>query len=313
MDIIVTKVGKQKAYYTEDRPFSVPELKILVDAVQAASFITEKKTEELVDKIANLGGTNRAETLKSNRVHFNTRKHTNENIYYNVDAIEDALGRRKKIIFRYFDLDLNGQKCYRRDGHHYVAEPVALVYNEDNYYAILYSERHDDTANYRVDRMDSVEVIDDDITEKALHLRDDVAGYTGQVIKMYGGEPKSVTLEFDNTLVGSVFDRFGEGVKMESLPMENSLREWAVAGSQGSALRQSLRPETSSGQKMKEIADGKVTATVEVQVSPTFWGWVFQFGEKMKVVSPPEVVEEYETRVNELRENINPSIGWGLL
>ncbi len=266
VDIIVTKVGKQKAYYTEDRPFSVPELKILVDAVQAASFITEKKTEELVDKIANLGGTNRAETLKSNRVHFNTRKHTNENIYYNVDAIEDALGRRKKIIFRYFDLDLNGQKCYRRDGHHYVAEPVALVYNEDNYYAILYSERHGGTANYRVDRMDSVEVIDEDITEKALILRDEVARYTGQVIKMYGGEPKSVTLEFDNTLVGSVFDRFGEGVEME------------------------------------EAAYGRVAATVEVQVSPTFWGWVFQFGEKMKIVAPDEVVEEYRARVNKLLE-----------
>ncbi len=163
MDIIVTKVGKQKAYYTEDRPFFVPELKILVDAVQAASFITEKKTEELVDKIANLGSTNRAETLKSNRVHFNTRKHTNENIYYNMDALQ----RKKKIIFRYFDLNIDGQKCYRREGHHYVAEPVALVYNEDNYYAILYSERHGGTANYRIDRMDSVEVIDDDITEKA--------------------------------------------------------------------------------------------------------------------------------------------------
>ncbi len=75
-------VGKEKGYYIEDRSFSVPELKILIDAVQAASFVTDKKTAELIDKIAALGGSHKADILKSNMVCFNTRKHSNESIYY---------------------------------------------------------------------------------------------------------------------------------------------------------------------------------------------------------------------------------------
>ena len=127
-------VGKEKGYYIEDRSFSVPELKILIDAVQAASFVTEKKTAELIDKIAALGGSHKADILKSNMVCFNTRKHSNESIYYNVGFLEDAIQQQKKVIFYYYDLNENGEKVYRREHHHYVVEPIALVFNDDNYY-----------------------------------------------------------------------------------------------------------------------------------------------------------------------------------
>ena len=266
IEVLETWVGKSKAYYIEDRSFSVPELKILIDAVQAASFITDKKSEELIDKLAHLGGTHRAEILKGNLVSFNTQKHSNEHIYYNVDALEDAIQRQKKVIFRYFDIDIGREKVYRRDGHHYVVEPVALVYNEDNYYAVVYSSRHDNTANYRIDRMDSVEVIDEDISEKAVELRSQVAEYTGQAIKMYGGEPKIVALEFEKSLTGAVYDRFGESVNM-----------------------------------MTSVEDRNI-ATVKVQLSPTFWGWLFQFGKQMRVISPDEVVKEYRARLEEVLE-----------
>lgn len=257
-------VGKEKGYYTEDRAFSVPELKILIDAVQAASFITPAKTEDLIKKIAELGGMNRANILQSNLVCFNTRKHNNESIYYNVDAIETALQTKKKIIFKYFDLGVNGEKVYRRDGHHYVVEPVALVFNEDNYYAVVYSSKHDNTANYRVDRMDMVEVIEESVSERALEFRSDVPEYTEQAIKMYGGEQIAVVLEFDSKLAGVVYDRFGESTKMI------------------------------------ESADDRYVATVKVQLSPTFWGWLFQFGNQMKVISPDTVIEEYKKRAAEL-------------
>ena len=105
-------VGKEKGYYIEDRSFSVPELKILIDAVQAASFVTEKKTTELIDKIAALGGSHKADILKSNMVCFNTRKHSNESIYYSVGFLEDAIKQQKKVIFYYYDLNENGEKVY---------------------------------------------------------------------------------------------------------------------------------------------------------------------------------------------------------
>ena len=265
-EVMFRWIGKEKGYYVEDRSFSVPELKILIDAVQAASFVTGKKTAELIEKIADLGGGHRADILKGNMVCFNTRKHSNESIYYNVGFLEDAIQQQKKVIFYYFDLNEHGEKVYRRDGHHYVVEPIGLVFNEDNYYLMVYSSRHDGTANYRVDRMEKVEIIDEPVCEKALQLRETVDCFTEQAFKMYGGQPVDVTLQFDHKLIGVVYDKFGEDTKMIRLNSETCV------------------------------------ATVKVQVSPTFWGWIFQFGKQMQITSPNEMIEEYKNKAALLRE-----------
>jgi len=267
-EIMTTIVGHEKAYYVEDRNFSIPELKILIDAVQASSFITEKKSEELINKIASLAGSHRAEVLKRNMVCFNTRKHSNERIFYNVNDLEDAILRQKKVLFRYFDLNENGERVYRRDGHRYVVEPIALVFNEDNYYLTCYSSRHDSTSNYRIDRMDSVEVIEEDCCEKAIALRDQVATYTEQAFKMFGGQLEDIVLEFDRGLIGVVYDKFGESVKM--MP---------------------------SG-------ENKIIATVKVMISPTFWGWLFQFGNQMKIISPSSAVSMYAEKAQSIVNGI---------
>lgn len=260
-EIMATTVGHEKAYYVEDRNFSIPELKILIDAVQASSFITEKKSEELINKIASLAGSHRAEVLKRNMVCFNTRKHSNERIFYNVNDLEDAILRQKKVLFRYFDLNENGDRVYRRDGHRYVVEPIALVFNEDNYYLTCYSSRHDSTSNYRIDRMDSVEVIEEDCCEKAIALRDQVATYTEQAFKMFGGRLEDIVLEFDRSLIGVVYDRFGENTKMMT------------------------------------TSATKCIASVKVQVSPVFWGWLFQFPGEMRVISPDHVIQSWQKQI----------------
>ena len=248
-----------KCYYVEDRSFSIPELKILIDAVHASSFITEKKSEELIDKIAALAGTHRAEVLKRNMVCFNTRKHSNEHIFYNVNYLEDAILRQKKVLFRYFDLDEKGERAYRRDGHRYVVEPIALVFNEDNYYLTCYSSRHDSTSNYRIDRMDSVQVLDDPCCEKAIALRNQVSTYTEQAFKMFGGQLEDIVLEFDRSLIGAIYDRFGENTKT------------------------------------MRISEDKCVASVKIQKSPVFWGWLFQFAGQMHIISPQNLVAEYKS------------------
>lgn len=259
-EIMTTTVGHEKAYYVDDRSFSVPELKILIDAVQASSFITRKKSAELIEKLAALAGEHRAEVLKRNMVCFNTRKHSNEKILYTIDRLEEAISKQKKVIFLYFDLDEKGQRVYRREGHHYVVEPVALVFNEDNYYLTSYSSRHDSTSNYRLDRMDGVQIIDEPCTEKAVALRDEVSAYTEQAFKMFGGQAEDVVLEFRRYLTGAVYDRFGEATEM-------------------------LR----SG-------EDRCLATVKVRVSPVFWGWLFQFAGEMRILSPAYLVDEYKAR-----------------
>lgn len=259
--------GHEKAYYIEDRGFSVPELKILIDAVQAASFITEKKSAELINKIAYLGGSHRAEILKGNMVCFNTRKHSNEAIYYNVDFLEEALKQKKKASFFYFDLNENSQKVYRKNKERYVVEPMALIFNEDNYYLMCYSSKYDGICNYRVDRMEAVEIENDSVSEESIQ-ESDIAQYTEQVFKMYGGPQEDVTLQFDHSLIGVVYDKFGENIKM-------------------------IR-----------INESNCVATVKVQISPTFWGWIFQFAGKMKIISPNPVIEEYKKHLEAVNEKM---------
>ena len=148
---------RSNLYYIEKRAFDIPELRIMMDAVQAANFITEQKSAELIDKIAALGGSNQAKLLKNNIVEFNTAKHSNEDIYLNVSTLSDGISCGKKVSFRYFDLDCS-KRVLRKNGDKYIVNPVNLVYTNDNYYLIGYHDNHNAVTTYRVDRMQDVEV-----------------------------------------------------------------------------------------------------------------------------------------------------------
>lgn len=259
-EVMSFMIGHEKAYYIEDRSFSIPELKILIDAVQAATFITEKKSKELIDKLASLSSNKRAEVLKGNMVCFNTIKHSNESIFYNVGFLNEALQNNKKASFCYFDLDKNGKKKYRRNKERYIVDPTALVYNDDNYYLMCYSTKYDDIVNYRVDRMDDVAVEEDEVSSKSIIKTDSISNYTEQVFKMYGGPIKDVVLQFDKNLIGVIYDKFGEETKMMVHNEETCI------------------------------------TTVKIQVSPTFFGWLFQFGDQMRILSPESLIREYKER-----------------
>lgn len=246
-EVMRTKVGKSYAYYIEDRSFSVPELKVLIDAVQAANFVTAKKSDELTKKIASLGGTHRAKILKNNIVIFNTRKHTNESVYYTVEFLEEAIQKKKKVSFRYYKLNENREKIYQRD-ERYVVDPVALVYSEDNYYLVTYSEKYADAVNYRIDRMETVAIEEALVCDEALVRRKQIGKYTEEVFHMFGGKPETVQLKFTNNLISVIQDKFGEDVEITRL------------------------------------SENELTATVDVQMSPMFKGWIQQFEEDMKIV-----------------------------
>lgn len=265
---------KEKFYYVPEHELTVPEIKILIDAVQAASFVTEKKTAELVEKIAALGGSHQAELMKESMVCFNTRKHKNESILYTVDSIEDAIIRRKKIAFNYFHLNEKAERVYVTAGNgdrkRYNVDPVALVFNEDNYYLMAYSSRHPGkTTIYRIDRMDYVDVIEESaLSNEAIAKIDGVAEFTEQAFKMFSGELEDVVIQFSKELVSPVFDKFGEDTPMMA------------------------------------VNETTCAATIHVQISPTFFGWLAQFAEKMRVISPGNVIEQYRAHIERIRELI---------
>ena len=251
-------------FYIVDRRFDLAEVKILIDAIQAASFITKQKTIELTDKVASLAGSHKAAVLKENLVSFNTRKHTNEAIYYTVDVLERALRQKLKASFQYFDLDENGNRVLRKKSERYVVNPVGLVYHEDNYYLVTYHETHEATVNYRIDRMADVEVEQTPVAEQTNALSDDLGIYTERVFKMFNGPRATVELQFDRKLIDAVHDKFGEGVEIIACKRE------------------------------------QCSARVEVLVSPVFFGWCFQFGKSMKILSPDSVAIEMKEHARQI-------------
>jgi predicted DNA-binding transcriptional regulator YafY len=206
--------AKSNKYYIVNSDFDIPELKILIDAVHAASFITEKKSRELIDKIAALAGGHRAELLKQDMVCFDTVKHTNEKIFYYIDAINNCILKKKQVSFLYFDYGVNGERIYRKDEKRYVVNPISLVFSADNYYLVCYSDKYQNISNYRVDRMDDVREEAADITDAPCKYQYDKNKFRKQAFSMFTGELTEVTLVADNELTNVIIDKFGEKIKM---------------------------------------------------------------------------------------------------
>lgn len=261
-EVCVRDKGRAHLYYVADRSFSVPELRLLIDAVQASHLMTEKKTQELTDKIAALAGSKQAEVIKNNIVHFNSSKCVNEHIYYVIDGLERALQQKKKVTIRYYHLNGHREKYYRSENGIHTVEPIALVYNNDHYYLTCYNAEKDKNYNYRLDRIESIEVLDEKISKNAIIRSRSVAKYTAQVFKMYGGELTNITLQFDESIVEYIYDKFGTDTKVSF------------------------------------VNEDVLTTTIAVQVSPTFFRWLFQFAGKMKIIAPQNVCDEYMAILN---------------
>jgi predicted DNA-binding transcriptional regulator YafY len=254
-------------YYVSDRKFNVAELKTLIDAIQSASFITEKKTNEFIDKIAKLGGNNRAEILKNNIICFNTTKQCNEEIFYNISAIDEAIVEKKKISFLYFDYDLKGNKVYRKEANRYFVNPLTLVLNDSNYYLICYSDKYDNLSNYRVDRMQKVEKEKENVTEASWLKNINLSEYKKQSFSMYSGEETEIVIKFDNSMLDIIFDKFGKNLNIKS------------------------------------TNDNKYIAKVKIQTSPVFYSWCCTFGSKLIITSPENIIKGLKNFVNDVLIN----------
>lgn len=263
---VMTRRGRANQYYVMERSFSAPELHILLDAVQSAGFISERKTGELVNKIAALAGSQKGAILKKNIVRFNTVKSRNENIYYAVNEILTAINERRKIIFLYFDYDAGHNRVFRRQGHHYVVSPFATVFSDGRYYLVLYDKRYNCMAHYRIDRMDRVEMIDEPADMPPEEMAFDIAVYKKQLFGMFSGESTAVTVEMHKSLTDAVFDQFGEGTAV--IPCGN---------------------ET-------------VRFTTDVQISALFFGWCCSFGNKVRLIGPPGVVKQLADYTDTLKK-----------
>ena len=267
IDVIGEKDGRNYRYHVGQKQFDIAELKLLVDAIQASKFITEKKSNELIKKLTGLASDYEASQLKRQVVVQGRVKTMNESIYYIVDDIHRAIAQNRQISFDYMRWNINKQMERRKDKA-YVVSPWALTWDDENYYLIAYDDSKGKIKHYRVDKMKKIEVLDKKRVGRDVFDEFDLARYAKMSFGMYGGEETKVKIAFDNDMVGVFLDRFGKDI--------------------------TITPSKTKG--WSEIS-------VDVCLSDQFLGWIFAIGPKVKIVGPANVVKKFKEELKERYEN----------
>lgn len=256
--------GENGGYYVADRPFELPELKLLVDAVQSSKFITRKKSDALIKKVEGLASAYQARVLQRQVFVTNRIKTMNESIYYNIDKIHAAISSQEKIRFRYFEwvVDFNSRqrlvKRFRHQGNQYMVSPWALTWDDENYYLVAYDSAAGIIKHYRVDKMLEIEDTGEKRDGQELFDRFDMAMYSKKMFGMFGGQEEEVTLQLEKSLAGVAVDRFGRDVFISRGEDEDHF-----------------------------------IVRIKAVVSPQFMAWVFGLGERTEIFGPEKVREQF--------------------
>ena len=257
-------VGGGYRYHVVERPFELPELKLLVDAIQSSKFITERKTNALIRKLEKL--VSKYEAMKLQRqVYVSGRiKTMNESIYYTVDTIHNAISENRKIRFQYFQWNVKKEMELRHDGAYYHISPWGLSWDAENYYLIGYDSEAGKIKHYRVDKMLRLQMSDEKREGKEYFKKLDMADYAKKSFGMFGGREEKVKLLVENTLAGVIIDRFGKDIML--IPSDEE----------------------------------HFTVNVDVHVSTQFFGWIISLGERVKILGPEEVVAQMKEEIQRL-------------
>lgn len=264
LDVIGVQEDRTYSYHIGNRQFELAELKLLVDSVQSAKFITEKKSNELIKKIESLASKYEASQLHRQVFVAGRVKTMNESIYYNVDSIHAAIAGNSRITFKYFKWNVDKDMELRHDGALYEVSPWLLSWNDGYYYLIAYDSVKGIIKHFRVDKMLDIKSNGRKREGEKVFNSLDMAAYTGKMFGMYGGEDERVRLECDNALAGVMIDRFGKDISLIRLD------------------------------------DKKFAVNVGVAVSRQFLAWIIGLGEGVKIVGPQRIVDMMNDEIDRL-------------
>ena len=265
-DIIAQQSDRTTYYHLGERDFELPELKLLVDSVQAAKFITTRKSQELIRKLERYASVYQAAQLNRQVYIAGRVKAMNESIYYNIDRLHNAINAGVQIRFQYGQWNLNKEMELRRGGDWYQVSPWALTWDDEKYYLVAYDADADMIKHYRVDKMLRIKALDEPRQGQKAFVAFDMALYSKSVFGMFTGEETTVTLEAENHMVGVIIDRFGKDI--------------------------SITP----------VSDTRFQATVNVIASPQFIGWIVALGKSIRIVAPDALVERMREEIHRLSE-----------
>ena len=265
-DIISEKRGRNCCYFLGERSFELPELKLLVDSVQSAKFITDKKSGVLIKKLESLTSRHLAKQLNRQVVISGRVKTMNESIYYNVDRLHEAINCDRQITFNYFQWNIKKEQELRHDGKLYKVSPWGLMWDDENYYLVAYDAEEEIIKHFRVDKMLKIAISEDKRKGKSCFKDFDLPKYTKSIFGMFGGTPERVTFEAADHMAGVMIDRFGKDLTI--------------------------------------IPSGKdrFKASVNVLVSPQFLAWMISLGRDVRITAPANVVDMMRDEIKRLNE-----------
>lgn len=254
---IIRSEEHRGGYMLASRQFELAEVKLLIDLVQSSKFITEKKSRELIGKLETLVSKYDAKAMQRQVQVIGRSKALNETIYYNVDLIHAAISKNVTIRFHYFEWDVNKKMKLRKEGAFYEVSPWKLTWDDENYYLMAFDKEANVIKHYRVDKMLDIALTEEERAGKEFFEKIDMAAYTKKTFGMFAGEEKTVRLLCQNSMTGVIVDEFGTEVAIRKEDEEH------------------------------------IIARMDVAVSPQFFGWLAGLGDRVEIIAPADVREEY--------------------
>ena len=259
----------QHGYKVSRRPYDFEELRLLAECVRASKFISKSQEEHLLAAIENLCSDYQIEELQNEVYLVGRNKTTNKHIMGTMLKINQAIRQNNKISFKYqkYTIQDRTQQVDRRKGAKYILSPFKLIINDGNYYLLGFDSKKQDIRTYRLDRMKGVDIEEEPREGETAFSRIDMRTYTQRVFSMYGGEQKRVSMRFINPLLDTVIERFGTGAEVF------------------------YRPDD----------DTHFIVTADVEISDQFYSWICGFRKKAVIVSPPDVVADFQKFLGDIQ------------
>lgn len=262
---VVCSRSRQNQYFIGARAFELAELKLLVDAVQAARFISQHRSAQLIEKLTALASPYEAEALHRQLYVEGRVKTGNEQVFYAVDMLYTALREGRQVTFQYREYAPDRSSVLKHNGQWYFLSPYDLVWSCDSYYVCGWSESHGKVATFRVDRMHRLSLTDRPAAARPEHY--DISALCRQAFLMYDAGAVTVKLRCRNDTMKAIIDRFGEQAKTRPCGKDHFIVEAAVSP------------------------------------GPTFFAWIFNYAGGLRILSPQSVADGYRAHLKQAMEN----------
>ena len=264
----ILKSSSPKGVFIGSRDFELPEVRLLIDAVQSANFISSKKTKVLLKKLSKLTSQYQFDKLEK-QAHIDSRNKTaNENLYYVIDTLDTAISSNKKVSIVYRRRKISAAEKTHYEERTHELSPYALIWSDDHYYLVANNDKYDNLMHLRVDRIKSVEILN----KKTRHYSEvspyktkfDAADYSNKHLSMFSGESRPIDLTCSSSIIEEVIDRFGE--KIPLIPLD----------------------------------DDHFSTVVHAAVNPGLVNWIMQYGDSIKVKGPSELIDMISERAEKI-------------